>query len=91
LLTAPHILPQDLNGWLIVAGLALIPHVLGQSLVAFGFSHLPASFSSVSLLMQPVMAAIYAWVLLGEVMSPLQMLGGVVVLLGIYLARRSSG
>jgi drug/metabolite transporter (DMT)-like permease len=90
LLTADTFLPQSLNGWLVLAGLALIPHVAGQSLIAFGFAHLPASFSAVSLLLQPVLAAIYAWVLLGEGMSPLQIAGGLVVLLGIYLAKRGS-
>ena len=37
-----------------------------------------------------VLAAIYAWVLLGEAVGPVQMLGGLVVLGGIYLARRGS-
>ena len=90
LLTADVFLPQNINGWLVLAGLALIPHVAGQSLIAYGFTHLPASFSSVSLLLQPVLAAVYAWVLLGEGMGPVQMASGVVVLLGIYLAKRGS-
>jgi drug/metabolite transporter (DMT)-like permease len=36
------------------------------------------------------MAAIFAWVLLGEPLVPLQMAGALVVLAGIYLARRGS-
>ena len=90
LLTADIFMAQNFNGWLLLAGLALFPHVAGQSLIAYGFAHLPASFSSVSLLLQPVLAAIYAWALLGESMGPLQMAGGCVVLLGIYLAKRGS-
>jgi drug/metabolite transporter (DMT)-like permease len=90
LATADVFLPQSASGWLVLIGLALIPHIAGQSLIAYGFSHLPASFSSVSLLLQPVLAAIYAWALLGEAMAPMQMLGGLVVLGGIYLARRGS-
>ena len=43
-----------------------------------------------SLLFQPVMAALFAWVLLSEALVPLQILGGLVVLAGIYLARRGS-
>jgi len=54
------------------------------------FAHLPAAFSSVSLLPQPVLATIYAWVLLGEAVGPGQMLGGLVVLAGIFLAKRGS-
>ncbi len=90
LATADVFLPQSASGWLVLIGLALIPHIAGQSLIAYGFSHLPASFSAVSLLLQPVLAAIYAWALLGEAMAPMQMLGGLVVLGGIYLARRGS-
>jgi drug/metabolite transporter (DMT)-like permease len=88
--TADVFLPQSAAGWLVLVGLALIPHIAGQSLIAYGFAHLPAAFSSVSLLLQPVLAAIYAWVLLGEALGPAQMLGGLVVLAGIYLARRGS-
>jgi len=90
LATAEVFMPQSASGWLVLIGLALIPHVAGQSLIAYGFAHLPATFSSVSLLLQPVLAAVYAWVLLGEVVAPLQMAGGLVVLAGIYLARRGS-
>jgi len=90
LATADVFVPQSASGWLILIGLALIPHVAGQSLIAYGFAHLPAAFSSVSLLLQPVLAAIYAWALLGEAIGPTQMLGGLVVLAGIYLAKRGS-
>jgi len=47
---------------------------------------LPASFSSVSLLLQPVVAAAVAWLVLNEPLSFLQALGGLVVLAGIALA-----
>ena len=90
LATADVFMPQSASGWLVLVGLALIPHVAGQSLIAYGFAHLPASFSSVSLLLQPVLATVYAWALLGEAMGPVQMLGGLVVLAGICLAKRGS-
>lgn len=83
-------LPQTASGWLVLAGLAVGVHVVGQSLVAYGFAALPAQLSSVNLLLQPVFAALYAWALLGEAMTSLQMMGGLVVLLGIYLAKRGS-
>jgi drug/metabolite transporter (DMT)-like permease len=59
-------------------------------LIAYALAHLPAGFSSVSLLFQPVMAAVFAWVLLAEPLVALQIAGGVVVLVGIWLARRGS-
>ena len=84
------LLPQSAAGWLKLVGLAWISHCAGQGLIAYSLAHLPAAFSSVSLLFQPVMAAVFAWILLAEPLAPLQMLGGAVVLVGIYLARRGS-
>ena len=84
------LLPQSSMGWLTLVGLAWISHSAGQGLIAYALAHLPAAFSSVSLLFQPVMAAVFAWILLGEPLVALQVAGCVVVLLGIYLARRGS-
>ena len=83
-------LPQSAYGWIVLLGLALISHAGGQGLIAYALAHLPATFSSVGLLLQPVIAAFFAWVLLGEPLVALQIVGGAVVLAGIYLARRGS-
>ena len=48
-------------GWTILLGLALISHAAGQGLIAYALAHLPATFSSVGLLLQPVVAAFFAW------------------------------
>ncbi len=85
-----ELLPQSPRGWLIVLALAVIPQVAGQSLIAYAMAHLPASLSSLSLLIQPVLAAVYAMAILGEGMGAMQVVGGAVVLAGIYLARRWS-
>jgi drug/metabolite transporter (DMT)-like permease len=90
LATGEPMIPRSPAGWWILVGLALVSHAAGQGLIAHALAHLPAAFSSVSLLFQPVMAAIFAWLLLAEPLAPLQIAGGVVVLVGIYLARRGS-
>jgi drug/metabolite transporter (DMT)-like permease len=90
LATGEQMLPVTGAGWLKLVGIALISHACGQGLIAYALAHLPASFSSVSLLLQPVMAGVFAWVLLGEPLVALQIAGGAVVLAGIYLARRGS-
>ncbi|MGI8911400.1 MAG: EamA family transporter [Rubrobacteraceae bacterium] len=69
-------------------GVALISHAGGQSLVTYALSYLPAAFSSVGLLLQPVAAAALAWAILGEALGTWQALGGVVVLSGIVLTHR---
>ncbi|MDG1890400.1 MAG: DMT family transporter [Verrucomicrobiota bacterium] len=82
--------PESTHGWGILIALAFTGQVLGQGLIAYGFKHLTASLSSVSLLLQPLVAAIAAWILLKESMVTSQLLGGVIILAGIFLARRSS-
>lgn len=90
LISGEAILAQSLDGWLMLFGLALSSQVFGQSLIAYALAHLPASFSSVSLLFQPVVAALAAWALFGEALGPLQGLGALVVLVGVALARKGS-
>lgn len=84
------LLPGSGAGWLTLLGLAWISHSAGQGLIAYALAHLPASFSSVGLLFQPVMAAFFAWAILAEALVPLQFAGAGVVLAGIYLAGRGS-
>ncbi len=90
LLSRETLLPIDLQGWIVLIALALLIHIAGQGLIAFALAHLPATFSSVTLLLQPVMAAIFAWILLSEALGPRQALGGAIVLAGILVARRGS-
>lgn len=90
LLMGGKFLPQTTRGWLVLLGLTLITHVLGQSLITYALAHLSATFSAIGLLIQPVVAAFFAWLLLGEVIGAAQIAGGVLVLGGIVLARRDS-
>ena len=81
--------PATLQGWAILFGLAWLSHALGQGLIAYALGHLPASFSSLVVLVQPVAAAFFGWLWLGEGLQPLQIGGGIVVLIGIVLARKA--
>lgn len=82
--------PAQLAGWLPLIGLALIAQIGGQTVIAYASAHLPASLSSVGLLVQPLIATIAAWALFAEAMAPAQMMGGALLLLGIYLCKRGS-
>jgi drug/metabolite transporter (DMT)-like permease len=78
------------HGWVVLLGLALISHAGGQGSIAYALAHLPAAFSSLVMLIEPAAAALFAWILLAEPMSPLQIAGGAIVLIGIVLARRAT-
>jgi drug/metabolite transporter (DMT)-like permease len=89
-LSGEQIMPLSRQGWQPLIGLALISQVAGQSLITYALAHLPAAFSSVGLLLQPVMATVFAWWILSEAVGFFQALGGGLVLIGIVIARRVS-
>lgn len=86
LLSGEVFFPVTAIGWAKVFGLALISQVAGQSLIAYAMAHLPSTLSSVGLLLQPVMASLFAWILLGETLGTVAIVGGALVLIGIRIA-----
>jgi drug/metabolite transporter (DMT)-like permease len=90
LMSPEAFVPHTLAGWWPLLGLALLAQIGGQTVIAFASAHLPASLSSVTLLIQPLTATIGAWLLFAETIGPLQMLGGAMLIAGIYLSRRGS-
>ena len=84
-----QLFPHSAAGWAKLIGLALISQVAGQSLIAYAMAHLPATFSSVGLLAQPVIAATLAWVLLGETLGWIEIAGAIVVLAGIRVVHQA--
>jgi drug/metabolite transporter (DMT)-like permease len=65
-------------------------HVTGQGAIAWALGRLPASVTSVVVLVQPVVATVLGWLLFGEVFGPGQMLGGAIALTGVILAQRAA-
>ena len=90
LLSGETLLPPSLHAWAVLLALALISHAGGQTLIAYALAQLPASFSSVALLLEPLVAAVIAWPLFGEHLGPVEIAGCVLVLAGIYVSRRGS-
>jgi drug/metabolite transporter (DMT)-like permease len=85
----PAYLPVTIAGWAILIGLAWVSQAAGQSLITFALAWLPPTLSSLTLLIQPVVASVLAWAVLKEPVTGAQMVGGVIVLTGILLARRA--
>jgi len=53
-------------------------------LINFAQGHLPASLVAPTLLAQPVLTGVVAFLLLGEALTLWQIAGGVIVVIGIY-------
>jgi drug/metabolite transporter (DMT)-like permease len=79
--------PETLRGWAVVAGCAVAAQVLGQGLIAYALAHLRPTFSALGLLLQTLGAAVSAWFVLGERLGLIQIVGALVMVGGITLAR----
>lgn len=69
--------------------LALIPQIIGHSTFNWALGYLPAAFVAVTTLGEPVGSAVLAFFILQETPSPVMILGGALILFGIYLASRN--
>ena len=89
LLLGEQVLPGSWGGWAACAGLGLM-HVVGQGGVAWSLGRLPAALTAVTVLIQPVVAALLGWLIFAETLTAMQAIGGAVVLAAIVLAQWSS-
>jgi drug/metabolite transporter (DMT)-like permease len=72
--------------WLLA--LAVIPQLFGHSVFNWSLKYLPAAYVSISLLGEPIGSTILAYFLLGEVPNVIKLIGGGLILIGIYIASR---
>lgn len=87
LMLEPRLLPQSLQGWLAVLALGMLTHAAGQGLLSVALGTLPTVFSSLVIFLEAVVAALFAWVVLGEALSLIQVAGGLAIMAGIWVAR----
>ena len=71
--------------WALFVAMALGPGVLGHTVVNWALGHVESHVVSVSLLGEPVGSTVLAAALLAEVPTPGTLVGGAVVLAGIYV------
>jgi drug/metabolite transporter (DMT)-like permease len=90
LLFEPKLLPSSLPGLATLLGLALISHSGGQGLLAFSLGYLSAAFSSLVIFLEVLAAALFAYFFFGESIGTSQLIGGVMILFGIFIARPKS-
>jgi len=82
-------IPATLAGWGACVAMGFM-HVAGQGGVAWSLGKLPASVTAVTILIQPIVASLLSWWIFGETLTPVQALGGALVLAAIVLAQWST-
>jgi drug/metabolite transporter (DMT)-like permease len=80
----PQVPLWALTLWMVVMG-TVVPFVLAMKSLAY----VTAAQASTIGMTEPLIASIIAWIVLAEVLTPLQIAGGAIVLVGVYLAERS--
>lgn len=75
--------------WALFLGMALGPGLLGHTLINWALKYVESSVVSVTLLGEPVGSALLAVVLFAEVPGIATVVGGIVVLLGIFVTARA--
>jgi drug/metabolite transporter (DMT)-like permease len=87
-LVADHgFLPHSPKAIAALVAMALISHAGGQGLLAVALGRLPATFSSLVIFLEAIAGAAFGWLVLAEALTPVQMLGGALILVGIWWAR----
>ncbi|WP_158892310.1 EamA family transporter [Amycolatopsis anabasis] len=76
--------------WLLLVTVALFSTVLAYLVGTTALRHLPASTASVLGLLEPVVAMVTAWLLVGEELSWVQLLGSAVLLTGALIVQLTS-
>ena len=74
--------------WMFMVALALGPQLIGHTTFNWALRRLTATFVAVAILGEPVGAAILAWLFFEEGFTPLQLIGFVLLLAGIFVAAR---
>ncbi|HEX3648366.1 MAG TPA: EamA family transporter [Pseudonocardiaceae bacterium] len=76
--------------WLLVLAVAFVATAVAYLVGMASLRHLPSSVVSVLSLIEPVTATALAWALLGQALSVIQVIGGVVLLSGALVVQLTS-
>lgn len=88
LATGEPMIPETAFGWSMLLALAVVSQVTGLGMVVYALAHLPVSFASIGLLLEPIAVMVMGIAILGEGLSLWQIAGAAIILSGIYVARR---
>jgi drug/metabolite transporter (DMT)-like permease len=82
-----RVVPHTWQGIAALTAMAFISQAGGQGLLAVALGRLPPVFSSLVIFLEAIAAALFGWLILAEALTPVQGLGGALILVGIWAAR----
>jgi drug/metabolite transporter (DMT)-like permease len=85
LLKGENLGPYPEEEWIYFLLLAIVPTLLGHTLFNWSLKWLSTTTISMAILFEPIGASVLAYILLGETVILTQIIGGGIILLGIFL------
>ena len=76
-------------GYLLIVLLAVGPQLIGHTSYNWALKYVSATFVTVTLLAEPIGATVLAIPILSQVPSPIKLIGGALILAGIFFAARA--
>ena len=86
--TSSFFVPLDSRAWFSIVGMALLAQLLGHSLLNHSLRSFTAPQVATATLMEPVFAAALALMFFRETISGVQMIGGLILLVGVWVCLR---
>lgn len=78
------------NNWLTALGMAILCTLMGHSVFTWGLKYLPPAYISTVKLLDPVFSALWGLLLFQEIPTLPVILGGVIVIAGVFLYGRAT-
>ncbi|MCU7496483.1 MAG: EamA family transporter [Ignavibacteria bacterium] len=86
-----HHLQAGFYGWMAFTYLVTFGSLLGYTSYIYAVSHLPVSFVSTYSYVNPVIALLLGWIVLGEKLNLSTLFAAAVILLGVVLVKKGTG
>lgn len=74
---------MTIKDWLCIVGMAVGPGIVGHGLMTWSQSHVDVTLASTLGLLSPVISTALAWMVFGQSLTPLQMIGAAVVIVSL--------
>lgn len=86
LITKENISIASYQSLILIVTMAWVNQLFGQTLLTSAISKLPSSFAALSILIDPVVATIFAWIILKESLNTTEICGAIIILISILCA-----
>jgi drug/metabolite transporter (DMT)-like permease len=82
---------MHVSDWWYIVGMAVGPGVVGHGMMTWAQGHIDVSLASMLGLISPVISSVLAWFFFEQSLTPLQLMGGVIVLASLTALVRMQG